>query len=114
MEVAWADLKRIPIVVCMEDEGNPHDHGIINECTGFRVNSINEGLVITKATGGINEFKKQVLKNSTIKESASLLESKVFEKKDLLITEIPALNIALTGSIDGGMPPRNPSNSRKI
>ncbi len=54
MEVAWADLKRIPIVVCMEDEGNPHDHGMINECTGFRVNSINEGLVITKAvlTGG--------------------------------------------------------------
>lgn len=50
-------------------------------------------------------LKDRLLKNSTIKESASLLESKVFEKKDLLTTEIPALNIALTGSIDGGMPP---------
>ncbi len=50
-------------------------------------------------------LKDRLLKNSTIKESALLLESKVFEKKDLLTTEIPALNIALTGSIDGGMPP---------
>ena len=50
-------------------------------------------------------LKDRLIKNSTIKESASLSDSKVFAKKDLLTTDIPALNIALTGSIDGGMPP---------
>jgi len=49
MEIAWADANRSPIIVVMEDEGNPHDHAMINEATGFRVNTLEQGIVIAKA-----------------------------------------------------------------
>lgn len=44
-------------------------------------------------------------KNSTIKDTAILSESKFFTKKDMIPTSIPALNIALSGRIDGGLTP---------
>ena len=44
-------------------------------------------------------------KNSTIKDSAILSESKFFQKKDMIQTQVPALNIALSGRIDGGLTP---------
>lgn len=44
-------------------------------------------------------------KNSTIKDSAVLSESKFFTKKDMIPTSVPALNIALSGRIDGGLTP---------
>ena len=49
MEIAWADLARIPIVCAMEPEGNPHDHGMINEALGYRVTSLDEAIAITRA-----------------------------------------------------------------
>lgn len=49
MEIAWADLARIPVVCAMEPEGNPHDHGMILEAIGFRTASLNEALHIIKA-----------------------------------------------------------------
>lgn len=52
MEIAWADAHRIPIVLVMEKEGNLHDHAMINECVGFRVSTIREGIEITKAILG--------------------------------------------------------------
>lgn len=39
---------------------------------------------------------------STIKETAILSESKFFEEGNSVSTDVPALNIALSGSIDGG------------
>lgn len=48
-EIAWADLKRIPIVCAMEPEGNPHQHGMIMEMLGFRVPSLSDAIEITKA-----------------------------------------------------------------
>lgn len=42
-------------------------------------------------------------KNSKIKETASLLESKFFESKEQIVTDVPAINIALSGSLDGGL-----------
>ncbi len=48
MEIAWADLKRTPIVLCMEP-GNIHEHAMLAEATGFRCGSIAEGLHVTKA-----------------------------------------------------------------
>lgn len=48
MEIAWADLCRIPIVVVME-KGNIHDHPIINQCIGFKVNSLIESVEVIKA-----------------------------------------------------------------
>ncbi len=44
-------------------------------------------------------------KNSTIKESETVSKSKFFNKKDVIPTLIPAINIALSGSVDGGLTP---------
>jgi len=47
----------------------------------------------------------KIRKNSTIKDTAILSESKFFQKKDMIQTQVPALNIALSGDIDGGLTP---------
>ena len=44
-------------------------------------------------------------KNSTIKETATLSESKFFGKKDMIQTPVPILNVALSGSLAGGLTP---------
>ena len=50
-------------------------------------------------------LKEKLMKNSTIKESAILSESKFFNKKDMIPTTVPAINIALSGKLDGGLTP---------
>lgn len=47
----------------------------------------------------------KIKKNTTIKDAAILSESKYFTKKDMIPTSIPAINIALSGKIDGGFVP---------
>ena len=37
----------------------------------------------------------KIVKNSTIKMTAPLMESKVFGKKDMAPTEVPMVNVAL-------------------
>lgn len=49
MEIAWADLSRIPSVVAMEESGNVHEHAMITEAIGFRVPTLDEGINIVKA-----------------------------------------------------------------
>ena len=44
----------------------------------------------------------KIKKNSTIKDAAILSASKFFTKKDQIQTAIPAMNIALSGELDGG------------
>ena len=44
-------------------------------------------------------------KNSTIQESDVLAESKFFNKKDMIPTPVPMINVALSGSLDGGLTP---------
>jgi len=44
-------------------------------------------------------------KNSTIKDTAIVSDSKFFNKKDMISTSVPAINIALSGKIDGGLTP---------
>ena len=41
--------------------------------------------------------------NSTVKASSIVADSKFFSSKDLVDTGVPALNIALSGDIDGGL-----------
>jgi hypothetical protein len=48
---------------------------------------------------------EKLMKNSTIKDSAILSESKFFNKKDMIPTSVPAINIALSGKLDGGLTP---------
>jgi RecA/RadA recombinase len=44
-------------------------------------------------------------KNSTIKETEILNKSKFFSKKDMIQTSVPMMNVALSGSLDGGLTP---------
>jgi RecA/RadA recombinase len=47
----------------------------------------------------------KIRKNSTIKESAILSQSKFFTKKDMIPTTVPVINVALSGRLDGGLTP---------
>jgi RecA/RadA recombinase len=47
----------------------------------------------------------KIKKNSSIKESAILSKSKFFTSKDMIPTSIPAINVALSGKLDGGLTP---------
>ena len=44
-------------------------------------------------------------KNSTIRETQILSESKFFSAKDMIQTAVPMVNVALSGRLDGGMVP---------
>lgn len=48
---------------------------------------------------------EKLRKNSTIRESEILTNSKFFTSKDLIQTAVPALNVALSGRLDGGLTP---------
>lgn len=48
---------------------------------------------------------EKIKKNSTIKDSAILSESKFFKKKDMIPTSVPIINVALSGRLDGGLTP---------
>jgi RecA/RadA recombinase len=48
---------------------------------------------------------EKLRKNSTIKDTAILSQSKFFTKKDMIPTTIPVLNVALSGRLDGGLTP---------
>lgn len=47
----------------------------------------------------------KIKKNSTIKDTAVLAQSKFFTKKDMIPTSVPAINVALSGRLDGGLTP---------
>ena len=44
-------------------------------------------------------------KNSKLENTAILSESKYFQDVDMIPTDIPMLNVALSGDIDGGLTP---------
>jgi hypothetical protein len=47
----------------------------------------------------------KIKKNSSIKDSAILSKSKFFTDKDMITTSIPIINVALSGSLNGGLTP---------
>jgi nucleoside 2-deoxyribosyltransferase len=49
MEVAWADLKRTPIICVMEKEGNVHEHMMLAEAIGYRVETLDEAIELAAA-----------------------------------------------------------------
>lgn len=53
----------------------------------------------------MNALIDKIKKNSTIKETNVLSESKLFSTKDLIQTSVPALNVALSGKLEGGLTP---------
>ena len=44
-------------------------------------------------------------KNSKVKETSILSDSKFFTNKDMVTTSVPMINVALSGSVDGGLAP---------
>lgn len=42
-------------------------------------------------------------KNSKLKSTTVLSESGVFSEKEIISTDVPMVNVALSGSIDGGL-----------
>ena len=44
-------------------------------------------------------------KNSKIKNTEVLADSKFFTEKDMIPTDVPMVNVALSGSVDGGLTP---------
>jgi len=44
-------------------------------------------------------------KNTTIKDSSILAKSKFFNEKDMIQTDVPMVNVALSGQLDGGLTP---------
>lgn len=53
----------------------------------------------------MNKLLEKIKKSSTIKDTAILDKSKIYNEKDLIDTGVPAMNIALSANIDGGLPP---------
>ena len=47
----------------------------------------------------------RLIKNSTIQDTAVLTESKIYGKKDMITTSVPMVNVALSGTVDGGLTP---------
>jgi len=47
----------------------------------------------------------KLVKNSTVKLTAPLMQSKVYGKKDMAPTTVPMVNVALSGRVDGGLAP---------
>ena len=47
----------------------------------------------------------RLIKNSTIDETSLLIDSKIYNRKDMIPTSVPMVNVALSGRIDGGLTP---------
>lgn len=48
MEIAWAKAFQIPVILIIEEKDNVHDHPMIQESVGFRVNTLEEAIWLTK------------------------------------------------------------------
>jgi RecA/RadA recombinase len=48
---------------------------------------------------------EKLKKSSTIKETSVLSKSEFFTEKDMIQTDVPMINVALSGSLDGGITP---------
>ena len=47
----------------------------------------------------------RLIKNSTIEDTSIITESKIYGKKDMIATHVPMVNVALSGTVDGGLTP---------
>ena len=49
VEYGWADAKRKPIIRVMEKKGNLNEHAFTREMSGYKVETLEEGLYIARA-----------------------------------------------------------------
>ena len=50
-------------------------------------------------------LREKLIKNSTIEYTATLSDSKIYTKRDMIPTPVPMINVALSGTVDGGITP---------
>lgn len=48
IEFGWGDAWDIPILICMEENGNPHDHAMIDAICSWRVPTLEAGVETIK------------------------------------------------------------------
>ena len=53
----------------------------------------------------MSKLMDKMMKSTKIKGADILEDSKLFSEKEVIQTEIPAINIALSGDLDGGLRP---------
>ena len=50
-------------------------------------------------------LRDKLIKNSTIALTSTLEDSKIYSTKDMISTPVPMINVALSGTVDGGITP---------
>jgi hypothetical protein len=60
MEIAWAGERRIPVVVVMEESGNPHEHPMLRDKIDFRTPLMGQGLQVALSLLGIEHHEPYV------------------------------------------------------
>ena len=53
----------------------------------------------------MTDLRSRLIKNSTIEHTSLLEDSKIYTKKDMIPTPVPMINVALSGTVDGGITP---------
>jgi len=48
VELGWADSARVPVIIVMEEEGNPHDHCMVRAIATYRVANIEDAARLAK------------------------------------------------------------------
>lgn len=48
MEVAWADMLGIPVILIIEKDGNPHEHAMLLQCVGYRVETVDQAIEVAR------------------------------------------------------------------
>lgn len=48
IEAGWSDAYQIPIILVIESDRNVHEHGMLREISGFRVDNLESGLSLVK------------------------------------------------------------------
>ena len=49
MELAWAYMRQIPVIAMMEEEGNLHEHPMVNEAISYKVQTVEEAAYVANA-----------------------------------------------------------------
>lgn len=49
IEMGWADICRKPVILCIEEKGNLHDHPMFRELASYRVAELEAGIQLAKA-----------------------------------------------------------------
>jgi RecA/RadA recombinase len=60
---------------------------------------------MAKTPASTLSLKDRLIKNSTLEYTATLLDSKIYGKGDMITTQVPAINVALSGEMSGGFAP---------